>query len=189
MSYDIQTYRKKCRAEGVDIKKKLLTPPPSIIIIIFFRYVWFKWIVQFLSHWMAARLGQTGGGGGLAFLLPKDSIKASFLHHCGGERERHTSSSVLLLLSAGGERWVTSHHWQLASTLIMQQSWYWMIIRACISLHFKHLGQECIGSGGALWLLCMSLKSWTGHGSSSIIRHRHCKKKGTQMAVTFMHVV
>lgn len=30
-------------------------------------------------------LGQTGGGGGLAFLLPKDSIKASFLHHCGGE--------------------------------------------------------------------------------------------------------
>ncbi|XP_026130011.1 rabphilin-3A isoform X3 [Carassius auratus] len=54
---------------------------------------------------MAARLGQTGGGGGLAFLLPKDSIKASFLHHCGGERERHTSSSVLLLLlSAGGER-------------------------------------------------------------------------------------
>ncbi len=136
----------------------------------------------FLIGWQCGSVRQEGVGG-LAFLLPKDSFKASFLHHCGGERERDTSSSVLLLLlSAGGERWVTSHHWQLVTELISND------YTCSKALHFKHLG-ECIGSGGALWLLCMSVQFWTGHGSSSIIRHMHCKKKATQMAETFMHVV
>ncbi|XP_058644500.1 rabphilin-3A isoform X4 [Onychostoma macrolepis] len=51
---------------------------------------------------MAVRLGQTGGGGGLAFLLPKDSIKASFLHHCGGEREGETH--IFICAAAAAER-------------------------------------------------------------------------------------
>lgn len=132
----------------------------------------------FLIGWQCGSVRQEGVGVWLFF-----SLKTVLKHHScitveEKERERHTSSSVLLLLlllSAEGERWVTSHHWQLATELISND---YMCSEA---LHFNHLG-ECIGSGGALWLLCMSVKSWTGHESSSIIRHMHCKKKATQMS-------
>lgn len=160
-----------------------------IIIIIFIRYVRCKWIVLFLSHWMAARLGQTGGGGGLAFLLPKDSIKASFLHHCGGERERDAHIFIRVAAAAAERRrravsdftsltaCVNSHN----ATLIFKQSWYTMI-RPCISSHLTRLG-ECIGSGGFMIVMHVcNILHW------SIIRHMHCKK-ATQMAWTFMHVV
>jgi len=61
-------------------------------------------MISALSHWITAQLGQIGGGGGLAFLLPKDSIKASFLHQCGGERDTHTHTSSSVPLLSRGER-------------------------------------------------------------------------------------
>ncbi len=92
MSCYIQAYRKKRRERG-GYKN-------NWIVFIFIRYVQCKWFVLVLSHWMAVWLGQTGGGGGLAFLLPKDSFKASFLHHCGAERERH----IFICAAAAAER-------------------------------------------------------------------------------------
>ncbi len=73
----------------------------------------------FLIGWQCGSVRQEGVGVWLFF-----SLKTVLKHHScitveERERERRTSSSVLLLLlSAGGERWVTSHHWQLATELI-----------------------------------------------------------------------
>ncbi len=145
MSYNIQACRKKKSGRGVDLKKIIETSSSSSGMCSVNELCCF-----FLIGWQCGSVRQEGVGVWLFF-----SLKTVLKHHSCitvEERERERDAHLHLYCCCCWAQ-EESGEW-LHITDSLQQSWYRMIM-CSEALHFKHLG-ECIGSGGALWLLCMS---------------------------------